>query len=99
MINDRNDPPDHLTFSQRHGSGEMHAIVLRLMALANLIVHGEGKAWTINIDGKDYTLVHEALYRAAATAPLTVTKIVGDVRFGPEILDIALQEADPSGST
>ena len=80
------------------GSEEMIAIQLRLTALCNLIIDGDGTAWTINVNGKDYTLVHEALCRAVATAPLTATKMVGDLRFGPEILDIALRDADPSGS-
>jgi hypothetical protein len=75
----------------------MIAIVNRLTALANLIVDGDGKAWTINVDGKDHKLVHGALIRAAAAAPLIETKAVGDLRFGPEILDIALRDIEPDG--
>lgn len=76
---------------------EMIAIANRLTALANLIVDGDGKGWTINVGGKDYHLVHGALIRAAATAPLTEAKTVGELRFGPEILGIALQEIEPDG--
>jgi hypothetical protein len=79
------------------GPKEMIAIANRLTALANLIVDGDGKAWTINVDGKDYQLVHGALIRAAATAPLIETKTVGDLRFGAEILDIALRDIEPDG--
>ena len=46
---------------------EMIAIERRMVALAHLIVQGDGKAWTINVEGKEYTLVHGALIRAAAT--------------------------------
>lgn len=77
---------------------ELIAIANRLTALAHLIVDGDGKAWTVAFKGKDYTLVHGALIRAAATAPLTETKIVGDLRFGPEILEIALRYREPDGS-
>ena len=77
---------------------EMIAIERRLIALANLVTDGDGKAWTINVDGKDYTLVAGALIRAAATAPLAEKKTLGDLRFGPEILDIALQHVEPDGS-
>lgn len=48
---------------------------------------------------KEYTLVSGALIRAAATAPLPETKMVRDLAFDPqEILDIALRDADASGS-
>jgi len=77
---------------------EMIAIERRLFALANLIVEGDGKAWTVNVEGKEYTLVHDALIRAAATAPLAETKMMSDLRFGSEILDIALQGAEPHGT-
>ena len=77
---------------------EMIAIAHRLRALAHLIVDGDGNAWTITVKGKDYTLVHAALVRAAATAPLAETQMVRDLRFGHEFLDIALNNAEPNGS-
>lgn len=79
-------------------SEEMIAIANRLTALANLMLDGDGKAWTVTFEGKDYTLVHGALIRAAATAPLVETKMVRDLRFGPEILEITLRDAEPDGS-
>ena len=80
------------------GPQEMIAINCRLTALANLIVAGDGKAWTIDVDGQEYTLVSDALVRAAATAPLTETSLMSDLRFGSYILDIALELVEPHGS-
>ena len=86
--------------SALHGkcdADEMTAIQRRLTALANLIEDGDGESWTINIDGKDYVLVASSLIRAAATAPLVEAKTMGDLRFGPEILDIVLRDVEPEG--
>lgn len=82
----------------KSGSKEMIAIANRLTALAHLVADGDGNTWTITVEGKDYTLVHGALIRAAATAPLAETKMVRELRFGREILDIALHDAEPDGS-
>lgn len=87
--------------SALHGkctSTEMIHIQWRLVALANSIVSGDSASWTINVEGKDYTLVSGALIRAAATAPLTEAKMVSELRFGPELLDIALRDAEPEGT-
>jgi hypothetical protein len=96
-------PPDPTVsiVSALHGKckpKEMIAIERRLVALANLIVRGDGKAWTVNVEGKEYTLVHGALIRAAAIAPLTETKMMNELRFGSEILDIALRDVEPDGT-
>lgn len=96
-------PPDTTVsvVSALHGKcdpEEMIAIERRLIALANFVADGDGKSWTISVDGKDYTLVAGALIRAAATAPLAEKETLGDLRFGPEILEIALQNAEPDGS-
>ena len=78
---------------------EMIAISHRLTALARLIESGDSQGWTITVEGEEYTLVSGALIRAAATAQLPEAKTVGELRFDPkEILDIALREADASGS-
>ena len=70
-----------------------------MRALAHLIVSGDSGGWTIEVKGKEYTLVSGALIRAAATAPLPETKMVCDLAFDPqEILDIALRDAEASGS-
>ena len=82
----------------RCGAKQMIAIERRLFALAHLIIAGEGKSWTISTEGKEYTLVSGDLLKAAATAPLAESKMVRDLRFGPEILDIALRDAKPEGT-
>ena len=78
---------------------EMIAIGHRLRALAKLIKNGDSRGWTIDVNGKEYTLVSAALMLAASTAPLRETKMVRELAFDPqEILDIALRDADASGS-
>ena len=77
---------------------EMIAIERRLTALAKFVVDGEAGAWTIDVDGKNYSLVADALIRAAATAPLAEATLMRDLRFGLEILDIALQIVETDGS-
>ena len=97
-------PPDPMVsiVSALHGEcepDEMIAISHRLMALARIIESGGGKGWTIKVDGEEYTLVNEALIRAAATARLPEAKTVGELKFDPkEILDITLHDADALGS-
>lgn len=77
---------------------QMIAIEHRLRALAHLVIAGDGKSWTISAEGKEYVLVSGDLLKAAAIAPLPEPKMVRDLRFGPEILDIALRDAKPEGS-
>ncbi|MCH8951807.1 MAG: hypothetical protein IID49_06770 [Proteobacteria bacterium] len=78
---------------------ELIAISHRLRALAKLVKGGDGGNWTIRVLRKEYTLVSEALFRAAAVAALPEMKMVRDLAFDPqEILDIALRDADASGS-
>lgn len=78
---------------------EMISISHRLTALAHLIRCGDGKGWTIEVDGQEYTLVNEALIQAAATAPLAEAKTISELRFDPKaILEIALRESDTSGT-
>jgi hypothetical protein len=77
----------------------MIAIGNRLRALAYLVIAGDGKSWTISAEGKEFVLVSGDLLKAAAIAPLAETKMVHDLRFGPEILDIALRDAKPEGSS
>ena len=77
---------------------QMIAIGHRLRALAHLVIAGDGKSWTISADGKEYVLVSGDLLKAAAIAPLAEPKMVRDLRFGREILDIALRDAKPEGT-
>ncbi len=77
---------------------QMMAIEHRLFALAHLVMDGGSKGWTINREGKDYTLVSTVLLKAAAAAPLAEATTIGDLRFGPELLELALREAEPEGN-
>ena len=84
---------------KKHQPDELIAVSYRLMALAHLLHEGEGGQWTLNVAGKEYKLVNEALFRAAAKAPLRERKMVRDVKFNPkEFLRIALEEAESAGS-
>jgi hypothetical protein len=48
---------------------------------------------------REYQLVNEALFRAAARAPLFEARTVGDVSFDPEMfVKIALEESEAEGS-
>jgi hypothetical protein len=78
---------------------EIIAVSYRLGALAKVIRAGEGGKWTIPVLKQEYQLVNEALFRAAARAPLFEARTVGDVAFDPEaFLKIALEESTAEGS-
>jgi hypothetical protein len=82
-----------------HEPDELIAVSHRLMALARLLHDGQGGQWTLTVEGKEYRLVNEALFRAAAKAPLQERKMVRDVKFNPkEFLRIALEEATAEGT-
>jgi hypothetical protein len=63
-----------------HEPDELIAVSHRLMALARLLHDGQGGQWTLTVEGKEYRLVNEALFRAAAKAPLQERKMVRDVK-------------------
>jgi hypothetical protein len=74
------------------------ATMHRLHALANTLAHGEGKAWRTDLEGQDYTLLDEALFRAAARAPLREAETMNEMKFDLKLfLDIALEESKPEG--
>jgi hypothetical protein len=76
-------------------------VTYRLHALANLLAADHGKEWTITIAGKGYTLLNEALLRAAAKAPLEThpEQVMGDLSFDPPtFLRIALEESQAQGT-
>lgn len=82
-----------------HHPEDLIAVSYRLQALARLIDDGEGEHWTLKIEGKEYKLLNEALFRAAAKTPLREPKMVRDVKFDPkEFLRIALEEAESKGT-
>ncbi|MDA9539229.1 hypothetical protein ACM41_24320 [Bradyrhizobium sp. CCBAU 21362] len=74
------------------------AIDYRLRALAKLISEGKGKPWTFAMTEEGGHMVNEALFRAAARAPLFTAKTVGEVAFNPdEFMKIALEESETDG--
>ncbi|MVT70553.1 hypothetical protein GPL21_36410 [Bradyrhizobium pachyrhizi] len=74
------------------------AIDYRLRALAKFISAGQGKPWTYAITEENGHMVNEALFKAAARAPLFTAKTVGDVAFNPdEFIKIALEESEADG--
>jgi hypothetical protein len=85
--------------AESQGSDEILAVSYRLGALAKFVRAGEGGKWTIPVLKQKYQLVNEALFRAAARAPLFEAHTVGDVSFDPEtFLKIALEESAAEGS-
>jgi hypothetical protein len=75
------------------------AVSYRLGALAKLLEEGEGKPWAFAVTGQNYHMVSEALFRAAARAPLMEAKTVGDVSFQREaFMKIALEESESDGT-
>jgi hypothetical protein len=82
-----------------HKPEEILAVSYRLGALAKLIQDGEGQNWTITVLHKTYKLVNEAMFRAAARAPLFEARTVGHVAFDPKtFLPIALEESESEGA-
>lgn len=74
------------------------AIDYRLRALAKLISEGKGKPWTFALAEDNGHMVNEALFRAAARAPLFEAGTVGEVAFNPdEFMKIALEESETEG--
>jgi hypothetical protein len=79
-------------------SEEVLATMHRLYALANTLADGDGKAWRTDLEGQDYTLLDEALFRAAARAPLKEAETMNEMKFDlKQLLDITLEESKPEG--
>jgi hypothetical protein len=79
-------------------SQDVLAVMHRLYALANTMADGEGKAWRTDLENQDYTLLDEALFRAAARAPLMEAERVAEMKFDlKQFLDIALEESKAEG--
>jgi hypothetical protein len=87
------------TLADDHKPEDILAVSYRLGALAKLIRDGDGEQWTITVLHRDYRLVNEALFRAAARAPLFEARTVGQVSFDPKtFLPIALEESETEGT-
>jgi hypothetical protein len=88
-------------FNNRLPPEQLLAINYRLMALARLIQKGEGSAWVITAKGKQYRLVDQAMFRAAATTPLSIDgdEPVTNIAFDTDaFLQNALGETKTKGS-
>ncbi|MGN6311832.1 MAG: hypothetical protein ACTHNN_20015 [Xanthobacteraceae bacterium] len=74
------------------------AIDYRLRALAKIISEGEGQPWAFAITEDKGHMVNEALFKAAARAPLFEAETVGQVAFDrDQFLRIALEESETDG--
>ena len=88
-----------MALGTNHSAEEMTAVWCRLVALTKALRSPGGEHWTLSIDKKDCALVNEALFRAAARAPLRENKNLGDMEFNAnELLQLALEEANSEGS-
>jgi hypothetical protein len=87
------------TLHKDYGHEVISAVAYRLGALAKIIREGEGKPWTIAVSKDKLHMVNEALFRAAARAPLMEAKTVGDVSFNHDaFMKIALEESEVDGT-
>jgi hypothetical protein len=87
------------TLADNHKAEDILAVSYRLGALAKLLRDGDGEQWTVTVLHQDYKLVDEALFRAAARAPLFEARTVGEVSFDPKtFLPIALEESKAEGT-
>ena len=53
-------------FADDHDVDELIAVSYRLRALAKVLRNGDSNHWTLNVGNKEYKLVSEALFLAAA---------------------------------
>ena len=67
--------------SNEAGPDELLAISYRLQALANLTSGADVAGLTMTLHDKEYKLVNETAFRAAAVCPLRLTGTMADVKF------------------
>ena len=85
--------------SKEVSTDDLLAISYRLEALAKLIRGDDISGLTMNLNGRDYKLINEAAFRAAATCPLVLRGTLGEVEFNrQEFLQLALSSAEPEGN-
>jgi hypothetical protein len=87
--------------SKKYSSDDILAVMYRLHALANMTAKQQTENWTMEVAGKEYTLVNAALFKAAARIPLSIdaNQMMEDVSFDPEaLLAVALEESKPDGA-
>lgn len=77
---------------------EVLDVANRMFALVNFLDQGEGHPWLTQLEGQDYVLLDDALFQAAAVAPLSETEDVGDLTFDKDtFLALVLEYAESEG--
>jgi hypothetical protein len=90
-----------MALSKKYSSDQLLAVTYRLQALANMVDQQQTHNWTMNVKGKEYTLVSQALLKAASRTPLSFkdSDMVSDISFDPEaLLAVALEESETDGA-
>ncbi len=79
---------------------DLLAVTYRLQALARLHQNGEDIAgFTMSVHGKEYKLINEAAFKAAAICPLSLRGRLSAVRFDRDkFLELALSFAEAEGN-
>jgi hypothetical protein len=73
----------------------------RMIALANFLSKNKGEPWMFKPPGESYTMVNEALYRAAAATPLSYapdTKMANIHFDEKKLMEAALSKSDMDGN-
>jgi hypothetical protein len=85
--------------SKEVSTDDLIAISYRLQALATLTCGGEISGLTMNLHGREYKLINEAAFKAAAACPLKFQGTFGETEFDrQEFLQLALSFAEPEGN-
>jgi len=79
---------------------DLLAATFRLQALANLHRGADDIAGlTMSVHGKEYKLINETAFKAAAACPLSLADNLADIQFDrEEFLQLVLSLADPDGT-
>jgi hypothetical protein len=84
--------------SKEASTDDLLAITYRLQALAKLTAGADVSGLTMNLHGREYKLINEAAFKAAATCPLALRGKFGNIEFDrDEFLQLALSLAEPEG--
>ena len=86
--------------SKEASGDDLLAVTYRLQALANLHQGDDDiPGLTMNVQGKDYKLINEAAFKAAAVCPLSLAGTMDDFHFDQEqFATSALSFTDPEGT-
>jgi hypothetical protein len=73
-------------------------ITHRIFALATFLQTGAAKAWIMEETGEEFVLIHDALLRAAARAPLMEAEYIKDMAFSEDtFMRLVLEESQTEG--